>query len=76
MPRDRLTVGLKWAATCITLAGAVCTSVRIDPANLYLLNIGTLLFLLWAFRIRDCAMITVNSGLLAIYVIGLFFSRT
>lgn len=75
MRSDRLTVGLKWAGTVITLAGALCTSLRIDPLNVYLLNIGALLFLWWAFRIRDRAMITVNAGLLGIYVLGLFFTR-
>lgn len=75
MGSDRLTVGLKWAATFITLGGALCTSLRIDPLNIYMLNIGSLLFLWWAFRIRDRAMITVNAGLLGIYLVGLFFSR-
>lgn len=75
MRSDPLTVALKWAATWITLAGALCTSLRIDPANVYLLNVGSLLFLWWAFRIQDRAMITVNAGLLGIYFVGLFFSR-
>ena len=75
MRSDRFTVGLKWAGTVVTLAGALCTSLRIDPLNVYLLNVGALLFLWWAFRIRDRAMITVNAGLLSIYVLGLFFSR-
>ena len=75
MPTDRLTVALKWTATWITLAGALCTSLRIDPLNVYLLNVGSLTFLWWAFRIQDRAMITVNAGLLSIYVLGLFFSR-
>jgi hypothetical protein len=51
------------------------TSLRIDPLNVYLLNAGAALFLWWAIRIRDRAMITVNTGLLAIYVLGLFYSR-
>lgn len=75
MRSDRLTVGLKWAGTVITLAGALCTSLRIDPLNVYLLNLGSFVFVIWAFRIRDRAMITVNAGLLAIYILGLFFSR-
>lgn len=75
MRSDRLTVGLKWAGTVITLAGALCTSLRIDPLNVYLLNLGSLVFVFWALRIRDRAMITVNAGLLGIYVLGLFFSR-
>lgn len=76
MPQDRLTVGLKWCATWLTLAGALCTSLRIDPVNIYLLNAGATLFTWWAFRIQDRAMITVNVGLLSIYIVGLFFSRT
>lgn len=75
MRSDRLTVGLKWAGTIITLAGALCTSLRIDPLNVYLLNLGSLVFVIWALRIRDRAMITVNAGLLTIYIVGLFFSR-
>lgn len=72
---DRLTIIIKWMATLITLAGALCTSLRIDPMNVYLLNVGSALFLWWAFRIRDPAMITVNSGLLAIYLLGIYFTR-
>ncbi len=75
MGQDNLTVGLKWAGTIITLAGALCTSLRIDPLNVYLLNLGSFVFVLWAVRIRDRAMITVNVGLLSIYLLGLFFSR-
>lgn len=75
MRSDRLTVGLKWTATWLTLAGALCTSLRIDPLNIYLLNLGAGLFLWWGWRIQDRAMITVNSGLLGIYIVGLFFSR-
>jgi hypothetical protein len=43
--------------------------------NVYLLNLGSACFLWWACRIRDRAMITVNAGLLAIYMLGLFYSR-
>lgn len=61
---------LKWTATVITLAGAMLTSLAVDPLNVYLLNTGSLIFLLWAVRIRDGAMIAVNAGLLAIYGLG------
>lgn len=61
---------LKWTATVITLCGAVLTSLAVDPLNVYLLNTGSLIFLFWAVRIRDGAMIAVNAGLLAIYGMG------
>lgn len=61
---------LKWVATGFTLVGAVLTSLAIDPLNVYLLNIGAIIFLVWAVRIRDNAMIAVNAGLLTIYAVG------
>ena len=61
----------KWVATVITLMGAICTSLMIDPLNIILLNLGAFLFLLWGFMIRDRAMITVNAGLLFIYFLGI-----
>jgi hypothetical protein len=61
----------KWVATAITLSGALFTSLGIDPLNIILLNIGSFLFLIWGFMIKDKAMISVNSGLLFIYFFGL-----
>lgn len=61
---------LKWVATIVTLAGAILTSLAIDPYNVYLLNTGALIFLVWAVRIKDSAMIAVNAGLLTIYAVG------
>lgn len=61
---------LKWTATAITLTGAVLTSLAVDPLNVYLLNLGSFIFLIWAVRISDKAMIAVNAGLLAIYGMG------
>lgn len=61
---------LKWSATALTLAGAVLTSLAIDPINVYLLNAGSVLFLIWAVRIQDTALIAVNAGLLTIYAVG------
>lgn len=62
---------IKWVATFITLAGALATALMIDPLNVYLLNLGAVLFLIWACMIKERAMIVVNAGLLGIYVIGL-----
>ena len=64
---------IKWVATSVTLAGAVATAAMFDALNIWLLNIGSLLFLIWAFMIKEKAMITVNSGLLLIYVFGAFY---
>jgi hypothetical protein len=62
---------IKWVATVITLGGAIATALMFDPLNIWLLNLGAFLFLIWGFLIKDKAMITVNAGLLIIYLIGL-----
>ena len=62
---------IKWIATAITLSGALATALMFDPLNIYLLNIGAALFLVWCYLIRDKAMMTVNAGLLATYILGL-----
>ena len=72
--RERIDFILKWTACAITLAGALCTSLRIDPLNIYLLNSGALLYLVWSIRIREWNLIVINAGLLAIYVVGLFYA--
>lgn len=62
---------IKWFATFVTLCGAMATALQYDPLNIYLLNAGAVLFLWWAYLIKDKAMITVNSGLLLTYVLGI-----
>lgn len=62
---------LKWVALCITLAGAICTSFNIVPLNIYLLNLGSVLYATWGYRIREPNLVIVNGGLLAIYLMGI-----
>lgn len=64
---------LKWLATFVTLGGALATALMIDPLNIWLLNLGALMFLTWGFLIKEKAMVAVNFGLLAIYVFGLIY---
>lgn len=63
---------VKWVATVVTLIGALATALMFDPLNIWLLNVGAALFLWWGFLIKDKAMVTVNAGLLVIYIIGLW----
>ena len=62
---------LKWTGMALVIAGALCTSFRIDPLNILLLNAGALVYMLWALRIREMNLVIVNAVLLAIYAIGL-----
>jgi len=62
---------LRYTATIITLLGALATAFRCDPLNIYLLNVGTMLFLIYSFKLKDLSLIIVNSGLLLIYAVGM-----
>jgi hypothetical protein len=70
-----LNTALKWTACAVTLAGAICTALRIDPMNIYLLNLGALMYLIWAVRIREWSLVTINAGLLIIYLVGLGYTH-
>lgn len=53
-----------------TLAGALATSLGLDPLNIWLLNAGAVLYLFWSVRVRDWNLVAVNAGLLTIYAVG------
>lgn len=62
---------LQWTATAATLLGAVLTSVGgLDPWNVFSFYAGTMLWLVWAVRIRSASLIVVNAGLAVIYAGG------
>ena len=62
---------IKWAATAVTLYGALLTSLQITPLNIYVLNLASAIWLIWAMRVKDKQLFVVNLGLLAIYALGL-----
>jgi hypothetical protein len=66
---------LKWSGCATVVGGALCTSLRIDPLNIYLLNLGALLYLIWAVRIKELNLVLVNGVLLSIYFVGLFYNK-
>jgi len=61
---------LKWTACAVTLAGALATSLQLDPLNILLLNSGAVLYLIWSLRIGEWSLVTINAGLLTIYLYG------
>lgn len=62
---------LEWTATAVTVGGAVATALAKDPLNIYLFNVGSLLWLWWAVRTKKLSIAVVNVGLLAVYVYGM-----
>ncbi len=71
MKKFNLTLTIEWIAAIFVLSGSLMTSLQLTPYNIYTMNIGSLLFIWWAIRIKDNAMIAVNSGLVLIYLIGI-----
>ncbi len=61
---------LKWSATLITICGAILTSLNMFPYNVYAFNVGCLIWIIWGYRIKEKSIVTVNLGLLIIYIIG------
>ncbi len=70
MKKD-MTFYLKWLATVVTIAGAICTSINLYPLGPALLNAGAFLWLIVAIKWREWSLITINATLLAIYTVGL-----
>jgi hypothetical protein len=70
MKSERLNTILEWVATIVTIGAALATAMALDPLNIYLFNIGSILWLIWAIRIKRLSLIVVNIGLLAVYVYG------
>jgi hypothetical protein len=66
-----LTNVLKWLGTGFTLAGALATSLALDPLNVYLFNAGAVTWLIAAIRMKENSLIVVNAGLLLIYIYGI-----
>lgn len=60
----------KHLALVATLSGALATSLALDPLNIVLLNLGSILYLYWSLSVRDWNLVAVNGGLLTIYIIG------
>jgi hypothetical protein len=69
--RDHLNTFLKWSATILTILGALAITHKLDPLNIYLLNVGSVLWIMWSFRIREYAILIVNIAMMLIYAHGL-----
>ena len=66
-----MTFYLKWLATFVTIAGAICTSINIYPAGPALLNLGAFIWLIVSIMWREWSLIVINATLLVIYTVGL-----
>jgi hypothetical protein len=70
MKSEKVNRLLEWSATIVTVSAALATALDIDPLNIYLFNLGSILWLIWAVRIKRASLVVVNVGLLVVYVYG------
>lgn len=68
---NRIDFYLQWSATVVTVLGALFTSMNIYPANVIAFNVGSVIWLIYAVRVKMSSLVAVNAGLLLIYVAGL-----
>jgi hypothetical protein len=63
---------LKWLGTIFTISGAMASSFDIFPLNVIFYNLGSIFWLIASIKMKDASLIVVNSGLLFIYLVGIF----
>jgi hypothetical protein len=62
---------MKWISTAIMLLAALAIVEGVYPTSIYLLNLGSLAWLITAIMWREWSLIVVNTSLLMVYVYGL-----
>jgi hypothetical protein len=62
---------MKWISTGIMLLAALAIVEGVHPMSIYLLNLGSLAWLITAIMWREWSLIVVNASLLLVYVYGL-----
>ena len=63
---------MKWFSTLIMLLAALAIVEGLHPTSIYLLNLGSLAWLITSIMWREWSLIVVNASLLLVYVYGLF----
>jgi hypothetical protein len=63
---------LEWVACAVTLSGAALTSFNVYPLNTLVLELGSLLYIVWSIRVRRPSLILVNGVLFLIYLPGAY----
>ena len=63
---------MKWISTGIMLLAALAIVEGVHPMSIYLLNLGSLAWLVTSIMWREWSLIVVNASLLLVYIYGLF----
>jgi len=65
-------IQLEILATILTISGAVLTSINNYPLNLFVLNTGSIFWIIWAILDKRWSIGLVNMVLVLIYFLGYF----
>jgi hypothetical protein len=66
---------IKWSATTISVAGAVCVAMDYYPLGAIMCLLETLLWLVVSIQMKESFMVTSNTVLLIIYVGGMSYKH-
>lgn len=66
---------VKWTASAISIAGAICVSIDYYPLGAIMCLLETILWLVVSIRMKESAMITSNLVLTLIYVGGMSYKH-
>jgi hypothetical protein len=71
MKKISLVEAMKWISTVIMLLAALAIVEGVHPTSIYLLNLGSLAWLITSIMWREWSLIVVNASVLLVYVYGL-----
>ena len=63
---------LRWGGVLFIMIGATFVAFNIQPYSVISLNLGTLLYLIYAYKTKDWALFILNVFLFLIYGIGVY----
>ena len=61
---------LGWVGCFLVCLGAALTTFQFDPANIYALNLGAIVYAIWGYRVKQWNQLAVNLFLIAAYGFG------
>lgn len=70
MKSEKVNKVLEWSATSVIVAAAIATVLAFDPINIFLFNLGSVMWLVWAVRVKRTSMIVLNVVMILVYVYG------
>ena len=66
----RFNKALGWVGCFFVCLGAALTTFQFDPANIYALNLGAIVYAIWGYRVKQWNQLAVNLFLIAVYGFG------